>query len=299
MMPPHAVDEIAFGTSLAAVNKGSSIRVYEVDVYGGVRETQYEDKWTGGKSSNVLAKGRIGTPLAATSLGLDHIRVYYVSNDLTAHEICWDGKNWYEGAFGKAGFKVAGYSGGLSAVYLGGRNDVLRVYGQNEDGHVQEFTYDGGKGWQKGSNLGAALPGTAIAATTWGSSPYHIRVYFQDKDRNVLEKTWDGSSWGTGGLRIDDLPPRAALGVTSWGDGSNLSIRLYYGASCCLIKEKAWDGEWRDGEFKEESLPGSKVAAIPKPVLRVYIQTGSHVTAACEFMWEKGWSIGNRALPPA
>ncbi|KAL2019414.1 hypothetical protein VTK56DRAFT_9705 [Thermocarpiscus australiensis] len=298
-----AINEITIRTGLAAVNSGSHLRVYETAVDGGIREALYEGAWTGGTSNNVIAYGKVGTALAATSLGLEHIRVYYIGNDNKAKEHCYDnGRGWYDGDFSRAGFTVAPYSG-ISAVYLG-RQSILRVYGQLPNNTIQEWCFDSdGKGWKVGTNLGAALPGTAVAATTWGSNPYHIRVYYQDTDLNVVEKGWDGSGWYNGGLRFHVGVPRAALGVTSWGDsGSGLGIRLYYGAEGNVVREKGWDGSsgsWYDGNFAQACLPASSVAAIPSPVLRVYLQRGTYYTAVTEFAWGNGWHVGYEALPPA
>ncbi|PHH92147.1 hypothetical protein CDD83_8715 [Cordyceps sp. RAO-2017] len=297
----HEVDFVAIRCSVAAVNKGSSLRVYQTTVFGEVREAQYEGKWTGGRSSNVIATSKLDTPIAATSLGLDHIRVYYVGTDNKAREVCYDkGRSWYDGGFSKAGYKVAPYSQ-IAAVYLGGHS-ILRVYGQLPDNTIQEWCYDDdGKGWKVGANFGAVLPGSSIAATTWGGSPYHIRVYVQDKNLDIIEKCWDGSGWQNGGLRFSSSIVRASLGVTSWGDGDGLNIRLYYGDADDLIKEKRWGGGggWKAGGFEERTVPASKVAAIPHPVLRVYCQKGVEYTAVTELAWDRDWGTGMEALPPA
>ncbi|KAK8926908.1 Fucose-specific lectin [Metarhizium anisopliae] len=128
-------------------------------------------------------------------------------------------------------------------------------------------------------------------------------VYMQDTNLNIVEKVYDGSRWQTGGLHVKDATPRAALGVTSWMEHNNVSIRLYYGSGSPgnVIKEKGWDHStgWYDGDFAQGSIPASHVAAIPKPVLRVYIQNGTKFTAVTEFAWEGSWKVGQQALPPA
>jgi len=306
-MANAAINEIAIRTAVAAVNKDSSIRVYETAVDGGIRETQYEGSWTGGTSSNVIGTGKIGSPVAACSLGFQRIRVYYIGPDNKAKEACYDaGTGWYNGGFSGAGYTVAPYSS-ISAVFLGGQS-IIRVYGQLANNTIQEWCWDNdGKGWKVGSNFGAALPGTSIAATSWGGSPYHIRVYFQDARLNIMEKVWDGdgNGWFTGALNFANSVVRAALGVTSWGDGNSLGIRVYYGAPGNAIKEKCWDGwggsaRWYDGGFSQTCLPASNVCAIPLPVLRVYLQTGTNNTAVTEFAWtNSGWAVGRSALPPA
>jgi len=296
-----AVNEIIIRAAVAAVNKDSHIRVYETDVHGAIREAQYEGSWTGGTSNNIIATGKIGTPVAATSLGLDNIRVYYIGMDNKLKEAAYDaGKGWYDGDLSKAGFDVAPYSG-VSAVYLGGQSRI-RVYGQKSDNTIQEWVFDNnGKGWVVGSNLGPALPGSRIAATSWGTSSIHIRVYLQDKNLNIFEKAWDGS-WYTGGLNFSNPVTQASLGVTSWGDGSSLGIRVYYAAPGNVMKEKGLDGSggWYDGGFSQPAIPASNVCAIPLNVLRVYLQNGTQDSAVTEIAWINGrWVIGNPALPPA
>ncbi|KAK4118852.1 fungal fucose-specific lectin [Parathielavia appendiculata] len=294
-----AINDILIPCALAAVRKDNQLRVYETAVDGGIREVQYEGQWMGGEPGNVIATGKVGTPIAATNIGFEHIRVYYVTPDNRLGEAAYDaGAGWYDGNLTDQEFDVAPYSS-VAAIFLGGKT-ILRVYGQLSDNTIQEWVWDG-SGWTKGSNLGPALPGTQIAATTWGKDPYHLRVYAQDANLNIFEKTWDGAGWHTGQLHFRTQVPQAALGVTSWGEGGSLGIRLYYGAEDNVIKEKAWDGSggWYDGAFEEACLPGSNVAAIPLDILRVYLQNGTDGAAVTEFMWSDGWSVGYAALPPA
>ncbi|KAL2129555.1 hypothetical protein VTI74DRAFT_7620 [Chaetomium olivicolor] len=295
-----AINEISIRTAVAAVNKDSHLRIYETAVDGAIREVQYDGSWTGGTSRNTIATGKIGTPVAATSLGLDHIRVYYVGTDNKLGEAAYDtGKGWYKGDLSSR-FAVAPYSS-VSAVFLRGQI-IVRVYGQLLDNTIQEWCWNNdGKGWVVGSNLGPALPGTQLAATAWGTSSVHIRVYAQDSNLKVFEKCWDGEGWHTGGLSFSNKVTRAALGVTSWSHGDSTHIRVYYSAPDNLIKEKAWDKDWKDGALRQPSIPASNVAAIPvKDGLRVYIQNGTKVTAVTEFVWDGGhWKPGQPSLPPA
>jgi hypothetical protein len=93
---------------------------------------------------------------------------------------------------------------------------------------------------------------------------------------------------------------RCSLGATSWPRGNSVSVRVFYGAAGNRILEKAWAGKWHDGDFNQPCLAGSRLAAIPHPFLRVYLQETSS-TAVTEFAWSKsgGWSISCNALPPA
>lgn len=133
-----SVNEISIRTAVAAVRRGSSIRVYMTAVDGGIREAQYEGNWTGGTSRNVIATGKIGTPVAATNIGFDHIRLFYVTPGNTLGEACWDGQGWYTGDLTKKNFAVAPYSG-VSAVFIGKGQLVLRVYAQVANNSIQEF----------------------------------------------------------------------------------------------------------------------------------------------------------------
>jgi hypothetical protein len=133
-----AINEILIRTSLAAVRKEAHLRIYQTDVNGGIREVQYEGKWMGGEPRNVIATGKIGTPVAATNIGFQHIRVYYVTPENHLGEAAYDsGKGWYNGGLSSMKFGVAPYSS-VAAIFLGGET-VLRVYGQLPDNTIQEW----------------------------------------------------------------------------------------------------------------------------------------------------------------
>ncbi|KAH8678222.1 fucose-specific lectin [Xylariales sp. PMI_506] len=288
---------IANHTGIAAVNSTTHLRVYSTTVDGSVVESQYEGAWTGSLvPQNVIGQGKILTPLSATSVALSNIRVYFLNNNNYLQESAYDsGSGWYSGALSSKSFAVAPYSS-VGATYIS--NTALRVYAQLPDNTIQEFLYDSSSsGWLKGSSLGQALPGTDIAViSNRASSTLSIRVYFQDASLNVIEKAYDnGKGWYTGSLTFPVSIPRASLGALSWTD-SSWHIRLYYSAlgNPNLIKEKAWDGSWADGQFSEASIPASRVAGlvVAPGDLRVYLQNGTEVTAVSEWMSDNGWEIG-------
>lgn len=133
-----AINDILIPTALAAVREGSHLRVYQTAVDGGIREAQYEGKWTGGEPRNVIAKGKIGTPISATAIGFKHIRVYYVTPDNHLGEAAFDsGGSWYTGNLNSKKFAVAPYSS-VAGIFLGGET-ILRVYGQLPNNTIQEW----------------------------------------------------------------------------------------------------------------------------------------------------------------
>lgn len=299
-----SINEIQMRSPTAAVQDGTQIRFYQLGNDGSVREAAWDgSKWSGGDTSDTRGHFKLTSPLAAASLGMKHIRVYGVDEKNYGKELCYDhDKGWFNGGFdGK--FQVAAYAD-LAAVFLA-QQFKIRVYGQSPDNTIQEWSYNEGQGWRKDQNLGHALPGTAITATTWGQkdSEIHIRVYFQGPNGDVIEKCHDPTStWFDGELTFKATVPRVSLAVASWGMGDG--IRVYYGTADGYIREKCRDAgrAWYDGGFVQQSVPSSEVAAMTLggSNLRVYLQKGADVTAFTEFMWTgSSWKVSQRALPPA
>ncbi|KAE8448248.1 hypothetical protein EG329_009679 [Mollisiaceae sp. DMI_Dod_QoI] len=270
---------------------------------GDIRESAYEDGWSGGDTPLVAAK--LNSPIAATSKGLTNIRLYYLSMDNKLCEFCYDsGKGWYQGALTNSGFPVAAYTS-IAACFLLGSTLKLRVYAQVADNSIQEFGYDSdSNGWQKMTNLGQALTGTSIATCSYsGPAGLSIRTYLQTPNLDLIEKAYDhGKSWYTGGFSIRQAIPRASLAVCAFNASkSGVSLRVYYSGKNDVLLEKAYDGSWYDGGFNQPCIPGSKVACIAwgSVQIRVYFQNGTDVTAVSEWCWNGGWVAGKGALPPA
>lgn len=160
------------------------------------------------------------------------------------------------------------------------------------------------------TNLGAALPGTELACTSFSRSQLSIRVYFQLSNLSVIEKAYDNNSgWYNGALTIPSLPVRAALACTSFNvSASRVSLRVYYsttGSNGNVLREKGYDnGPWYDGGFIQPCIPGSGVAVINwgsggSLNLRVYFENGTKVTGISEWVWFTKWTKGVDAIPPA
>lgn len=164
-------NSINIRTPIAAVNYSSRLRVYFGSVTGEILEAVYESGWKGG---NAIAKDtKVYSPIAATSLGeLSSIRVYYLDSNNHLRERAYDsGRGWYDGALNAQNYQVAPYSQ-IAAVFLAGSGS-LRVYAQLADDTIQEFGWD--NGWSRQTNLGQALPGTSLAATSFKTSQLSIR----------------------------------------------------------------------------------------------------------------------------
>jgi len=301
-MSSPGAQQVLFRTGIGAANSTSHLRVYFQDTTGSIREALYESGWANGTAQNVIAKGKLGTPISATSKELNNIRVYYISEGNTLKEACYDsGAGWYDGALSGMNFQVAPYSSVTGVFLAGTTNLILRVYAQSSDNTIQEFCWNSdGAGWVKGTNLGAALPGSGLAATSFKTSQLGIRVYMQDNNLNLIEKCYDANrGWYTGAFSVPKAAPRAGLSVTSWG---SVSIRVYYAAANDKLLEHCWDGNgWYTGAFSQPCIPGTQSAVINwgNIELRVYFQKGNLVSGITEWMWSGGWSVGNNAIPPA
>ncbi|PVH87839.1 fungal fucose-specific lectin [Cadophora sp. DSE1049] len=308
---------IANQTAIASVGDGNGVlRVYSVDIYGGIRETGYNgsgSSWWGGDKA--ITTGKIGSPIAvAASPGLKNIRLYYISTDFKLSELCYDAdsssKGWFAGELGSKGYQVAPYSQ-IAATYLATSQLRIRVYVQAPDNTVQEYSNDGS--WYKDQSLGTAVAGSSISVIAYKGLATSIRLYYQAPNLDLIEKAHDdGSTWKTGEFFVKSASPLAAISATVWTvpGSTGTGIRVYYTGPNDTILEKANDGSWYDGGFKQASIPGSQIGSLSwyasstkAPEIRVYFQAGVQVTGITEWKWQGGlgaWKIGHQpALPPA
>ena len=60
--------ELLPGTSIGATswtqNDSTHLRVYTQDIEGGIRETRWDNGWSGGESQDVIAKAKPYSPIA-------------------------------------------------------------------------------------------------------------------------------------------------------------------------------------------------------------------------------------------
>ncbi|KAB8224567.1 fucose-specific lectin [Aspergillus novoparasiticus] len=310
-MSTPGAQEVLFRTGIAAVNSTNHLRVYFQDSHGSIRESLYESGWANGTAKNVIAKAKLGTPLAATSKELKNIRVYSLTEDNILQEAAYDsGSGWYNGALAGAKFTVAPYSR-IGSVFLAGTDALqLRIYAQKTDNTIQEYMWNG-DGWKEGTNLGVALPGTGIGVTCWRYTDYDgpsIRIWFQTDDLKLVQRAYDPhTGWYKELTTIfDKAPPRCAIAATNFNPGkSSIYMRIYFVNSDNTIWQVCWDhgkGYHNKGTITPV-IQGSEIAIISweGPELRLYFQNGTYVSAISEWTWgtAHGSQLGRRALPPA
>ncbi|KAJ5717378.1 hypothetical protein N7488_003024 [Penicillium malachiteum] len=308
-METNAAQDIFFRTTIGACNSEGHLRVYMQDVLGKVREAMYEREWSNGTEKNIVAQAKICSPIAVASVKLEHIRLYYLTNDNVMKEVVYlASKGWHEGEMNKLNFPVAPYAR-MNACFLQGVNNTVRVYCQMPDNTIQEFGWSEGSEWKKMENLGLAMPGSAIACTSFKTSHMRLRVYFQDPHHVLREKCWDQErGWYDGSFKVSGshhVPPRAAVACTSYLLGhERIGISVFY-AIAGSMQEVRFDGRWHEGKMDVNCIPGSEVTAISwgnekSLEMRVYFQKGEHVSGISEWMYTGGkWKAGKAALPPA
>ncbi|KAF4247759.1 hypothetical protein CNMCM8980_006982 [Aspergillus fumigatiaffinis] len=224
---------------------GAVISLYPVSIAQLAPRPQEIGTYMGQASAIVSVAGLTGTPIAGALIrsygyeaaalfaGLSMvICVYSISNNNTLQEAAHDATSgWYTSALSNNNFQVAANST-VGAAYLAG-TQALRVYAQSPDNSIQEYGWDGNlKEWQTLSNLGAALPGTAIAVRSFSQPNHVIRVYFQDPQNNLIEmypgEVHDANSGWYDGAFSQSGMPGSQVAAINWGSGSGLNIRVYF-----------------------------------------------------------------------
>ncbi|PYH48636.1 fucose-specific lectin FleA, partial [Aspergillus saccharolyticus JOP 1030-1] len=288
--------------AIAAVGTEESFLVYTQDTAGRIRETRCQNgQWSGGSEQDVVANAILGSPIAAIMPNSDTVNLFFIGEDTEVKEVQRDSDGrWHEGSLNRNQVKVAPYSMLSVCSHRRQQNTHIRVYVQMQDNSIQELGQDDEqRGWSKMTNLGRALPGTGLAS--YIKHRPSNRVYHQSEDLSLKEKLYDGRQWKEGEFTVSKAPPRTDLAATVF---SNDHIRVYFVHEDNHVLEMAYDrGKWQRGGFREQCVPGSQVAAFAPPrqevQLRVYFQSGKHVTAVSEWVYDRQWKLGKEALPPA
>ncbi|KAJ5915572.1 hypothetical protein N7466_011505 [Penicillium verhagenii] len=304
--PAH---DIYFRTCIGTCNHDGNIRVYMQDVMGNFREATYDREWSNGTEKNVVAAAKLKSPVAVASMESEDIHVFYLAPNNMVKSAVYDHKRgWSVGDMGRMEIHTAPYSM-MAANECSGLHGG-RLYVQLPDNTIQEFGWSDESGWKKMTNLGPALPGTAISCTSFKAPRVGLRVYFQDNHRVVKEKCFDdGRGWYDGGFKYTSskaLPPRVGMACTSHNISSDKVGISVFVVSAQGLQEMVYDGSrWREGKLDVECIPGSEVAVTcwgsgKDLQMRLYFQKGEHVSGISEWMFRnEKWEAGKVALPPA
>ncbi|RDW76332.1 uncharacterized protein DSM5745_06324 [Aspergillus mulundensis] len=338
-MSNAGAEQVRFRCAIAAVNSEENIRVYSQDIHGGIREVTCQNgQWSGGSERDIVAHGILGTPLAAVCRNRNEmIHVFYIGDNNVVREVCResDGK-WHHGELDQSQIRVAPYSM-LAACSTGGRgqhggqgneHEEIRLFAQMQNNEIQEFRCDERGRWSKQSNVGRALPGTAMDCTILqgqgqggGQNEMSMRLIYQDDNRHIMEaRCHQNKKWQAHNEIVKQALPRTDLTLVTCtdqegkGNDNNVELRLYYVDHNNRMKEMVQSNQdqdnWKKGHLDEQCVAGSQVAAVSwgksnQCNIRVYFQHGRYVTAISEWMFRgsgKGsqkWEQGKEALPPA
>jgi len=283
-------------TSWTDANKNIHIRVYTQDLNGGIRESRWDGKWTGGTAQDVIGQAKPTTSLAALSWDNgNQIRVYYLTPENIVGERVWSagGSGWVGGALNA--FKAQ--ASPVSRIAVIGRNvgAIINIYFQKPDNVIQEVRYS--DHWFTGSTLSKALVGTGLAAFVWNNAAgavEGIRVYFQLPNSVLAEDGINvGSGWIREGFTSITAPAGTDLAVISWS--ATPQIRLYLISQSGELREYAYSGSWNGGiTLPASTVPASNVAATTWGSItdiRVYRQANDN--QILEEVWHSGWSVGS------
>ncbi|KAL4905799.1 fucose-specific lectin [Aspergillus multicolor] len=341
-MSNAGAEQVRFRCAIAAVNSEENIRVFSQDIKGGIREVTCQNgQWHGGSERDVIAHGILGTPLAAVCRNMQEmIHVFFIGEGDVLREVCRqsDGK-WHHGELDQSQIRVAPYSM-LAACHTGQRGQnggqsnehgEIRLFAQMQNNEIQEFCCDERGRWNKMSNVGRALPGTAMACTIMQgqgqgqNGNMTMKLIYQDDNMNIMEARCNqNKKWQAHHEIVRQALPRTDLTLVCCTDNennnnnnnNNTELRLYYVDRNNRMKEMVQkcqnqnqdQDNWTKGQFDEHCVSGSQVAAVAwgknnQCNIRVYFQHGRYVTAISEWMCKgqgKGrWEQGKEALPPA
>ncbi|KAK6335145.1 hypothetical protein TWF718_010583 [Orbilia javanica] len=218
---------------------------------GSIKQARWYGEWV---ITTIIESGKAlhHTPLTALLWGpQDTFRLYYLNPQFELQEWCWDTKggtdNKYDGALNAAKVKVAPYSK-IAAISFGGAN--LRVYYQDANNKIEEYTFGGGSNWKKGATLpGEALPGTSLAFVNrnkWDANPPSIRGYFQTASGGLAEQVWEhNSNWQLGDFAIPSAPFLTPITATCSPEDDFPKIHVYWLTVDSTINEAVnWKG-WK------------------------------------------------------
>jgi len=288
LLPRSALAVVSF-----TVNNQIHLRVYTQDLNGGIRESRWDNGWSGGTAKDVIAQAKPHTSLAG--LCWDNggqIRIYYLAADNTVNERCWSGSGWYAGALNA--FKAQALPVSRIAVIGNNNGAIINVYFQKPDNVIQEVRYS--NHWFQGTTLSKALVGTGLAALVYNKNGSYngIRVYFQLPNARLAEDGINvGGGWIREGFTNITAPAGTDLAVISWSEDPQ--FRLYLISQSGELREYAYSNGWNAGiTLPTNTVPASSVAATCWGAIsniRVYRQANDN--QILEEVWNGKWSVGS------
>jgi len=193
--------------SFLAAGSGLVLRVYAQLPDNTIQEFGYDNGSSGWQKMTNLGPALTGSEIASTSYKTSQlsIRVYFQATNLNLVEQCYDGSNWYKGAFSVPN-AIPRTSLAATSFAATSNSISLRVYYGAPNDRILEQAYDGSKGWYTGGFSQPSIPGSEVAVINWGSgSGLNLRVYFENGTdvTGVSEWVWNGS-WTAG---VAAIPP--------------------------------------------------------------------------------------------
>ncbi|KAA8894577.1 fucose-specific lectin [Sphaerosporella brunnea] len=275
--------------------------IFFQDHDGGIRQITHKNGFVGGDKHSRLAianNAKWHTPLAAAGYEVPcsqkdcsgnnraaRIHLFYLNAENFIRSVTFNGEFWVTATdFNKQLIRVHP-SSKLSVIAMYPSN-VLRLYYQTEDKKLNEHIYTAEAGWLHQATLGAAITGSAIAATAYPCRD-EISVFFQDASCTLRQiHKVDKDVWREGSLNIPGAPPQCAFSAVSHtGLIWNMDIiRLHVVTGRKTVSEWVWyhsNNAFSEAtDLSSSTLPHGNIAAIVYPKdekeeVRFYFQ-GDH-----------------------
>lgn len=183
----------------------------------------------------------------------------------------------------------------------------LRVFGQNLQGDLSQYGWDGD--WTPGPSLPGAAPKTRPYAMQWFSPQGTVTsVFYQDSRNTLREQRGTAGQWTPGPFFVPGAAPGTGIAAVSWSDAAGIHMRAYYQDAQNTIREQVYEnGGWGPGAvIAAGAAPRSSIAAVQwfdasGIHLRVYYQDAQNTVREQCFdgsVWQAGHTFTAPAAAP-
>ncbi|KAJ5092007.1 hypothetical protein NUU61_006877 [Penicillium alfredii] len=182
-----------------------TMRVYCQMTDNTIQEMGWNGDNSGWKKMQNLGAAMPGSEIACTSFKTSEMgtRVYFQDTHNGMVEMCYDHNNgWYNGAL-KMAHMLPRAAMACTSFMMSSNTLAIRLFYATPT-QVREMVWDGKK-WHDGNFHVDCIPGTEIAAISWGhGNNLNMRVYFQKGElvSGVSEWMWSQGNWKAGKLAI-------------------------------------------------------------------------------------------------